>query len=79
RWPQAQQSFFNAYKLETSNPDYAFNLAVSLDHIGQQQSAIDYYNVALKLADNSITGFATGSFDRAIVISRLNALSSLAD
>ncbi len=79
RWPQAQQSFFNAYRLETSNPDYAFNLAVSLDHIGQQQSAIDYYNVALKLADNSITGFATGSFDRAIVISRLNALSSLAD
>jgi tetratricopeptide (TPR) repeat protein len=79
RWPEAQQSFFNAYRLETSNPDYAFNLAVSLDHIGQQQSAIDYYNVALKLADNSTAGFATVSFDRAVVISRLNALSSLAD
>ncbi len=79
RWPEAQQSFFNAYRLETSNPDYAFNLAVSLDHIGQQQSAIDYYNVALKLADNSTTGFATGSFDRAVVISRINTLSSLAD
>ena len=79
RWPEAQQSFFNAYRLETSNPDYAFNLAVSLDHIGQQQSAIDYYNVALKLADNSTAGFATVSFDRVVVISRINALSSLAD
>ena len=79
RWPEAQQSFFNAYRIETSNPDYAFNLAVSLDHIGQQQSAIDYYNVALKLADNSTVGFAAVSFDRVVVISRINALSSLAD
>ncbi len=79
RWPEAQQSFFNAYRLETSNPDYAFNLAVSLDHIGQLQSAIDYYNTALELANQSGGGPATISFDRAVVISRINALSSLAD
>ena len=79
RWPEAQQSFFNAYRIETSNPDYAFNLAVSLDHIGQLQSAIDYYNTALELANQSSGGSATISFDRAVVISRINALSSLVD
>ncbi|MCH8080310.1 MAG: tetratricopeptide repeat protein [Proteobacteria bacterium] len=79
RWPEAQQSFFNAYNIETSNPDYAFNLAVSLDHIGQQQSAIDYYNAALELANQSSGGAASISFDRAVIISRINALSSLAD
>ncbi|MCH8163234.1 MAG: hypothetical protein IIA99_03975 [Proteobacteria bacterium] len=79
RWPEAQQSFFNAYNIETSNPDYAFNLAVSLDHIGQQQSAIDYYNAALELANRSSGGAASISFDRAVIISRINALSSPAD
>ncbi|MFT5426048.1 MAG: tetratricopeptide (TPR) repeat protein [Gammaproteobacteria bacterium] len=75
RWPEAQQSFFNAYRIAPSNPDYAFNLAVSLDHIGQQKSAIDYYNIALELADNSSVSFATYSFDRAVVISRIKELS----
>jgi len=79
RWPEAQQSFFNAYNIETSNPDYAYNLAVSLDHIGQQQSAIDYYNAALGLANQSSGGSASISFDRAVIISRINALSSLVD
>ncbi len=79
RWPEAQQSFFNAYRLETSNPNYAFNLAVSLDHISQQQSAIDYYNAALELANQSSGGSASISFDRAVIISRINALSRLAD
>lgn len=82
-WPEAQQSFFNAYSIEPSNPDYAFNLAVSLDNIGQQKSAIDYYNVALELADNSTESFATNSFDKTVVISRIKelsrALSGLAD
>jgi len=74
RWPEAQQSFFNAYNIETSNPDYAFNLAVSLDHIGQQQSA-----AALELANRSSSGAASISFDRAVIISRINALSSPTD
>ena len=79
RWPEAQQSFFDAHRIESSNADYAFNLAVSLEHIGQQQSAIDYYNVALDLADNFAVNFATSSFDSAVAISRINALSNQAD
>lgn len=78
RWPEAQQSFFDAHRIESSNADYAFNLAVSLEHVGQQQSAIDYYNVALKLADNSAVSFTTSSFDRAAVISRIIALTDRA-
>ncbi len=74
RWPEAQQSFFDAHRIESSNADYAFNLAVSLEHIGQQQSAIDYYNVALDLADNSAV-----NFDSSVAISRINALSHQAD
>ncbi len=74
RWSEAQQSFFDAYKIESSNADYAFNLAVSLEHIGQQQSAIDYYNVALELADNSAV-----NFDSSVVIARINALSNQAN
>lgn len=74
RWPEAQQSFFDAHRIESSNADYAFNLAVSLEHIGQQQSAIDYYNVALDLADNSAV-----NFDSSVAISRINALSHQTD
>ncbi len=79
RWSEAQQSFFYAYKIESSNAGYAFNLAVSLEHIGQQQLAVDYYNVALELAATSVASSSTSNFDRAVVISRLNVLSSQAN
>ena len=79
RWSEAQQSFFDAYRIEDPNPDYAFNLAVSLDHIGQQQSAIDYYRAALELADQSANGSVITGFDNAVVISRIDALSRSMD
>ena len=79
RWPEAQQSIFDAHRIESSNADYAFNLAVSLEHVGQPQSAVDYYNVALELADNSAVSFAASGFDRATVISRINTLSNQVD
>jgi len=78
RWPEAQVSFFDAHRIESSNADYAFNLAVSLEHIGQRQSAINYYNVALDLVDNPAASFATSGFDRAVAISRINALTGQA-
>ncbi|MBM2830891.1 MAG: hypothetical protein HW411_1681, partial [Gammaproteobacteria bacterium] len=72
RWADAQQAFFDAYQLESDNPDYAYNLAVSLDHIGQASTALNYYNTALELADKSQVSFNTAS-----VIARIDALSSL--
>ena len=37
-WSQAQQSYFQAHHLEPDNPDYAYNLAVGLDHMRQASS-----------------------------------------
>ncbi len=66
RWSEAQQSFFDAYRLNSSSPDYALNLAVSLDHIGQYQTALDYYNVALELASNTPPGFEPDAIEKRI-------------
>ena len=50
RWNDAQQAFFQAYRLDPGNPDYAFNLAVSLDQLKQGKLAREYYSRALSLA-----------------------------
>ncbi|OGR03278.1 MAG: hypothetical protein A2520_04215 [Deltaproteobacteria bacterium RIFOXYD12_FULL_53_23] len=47
RWAEAQQSYFRAYSNAPNNADYAFNLAISLDHLGQSKLALDYYQRAL--------------------------------
>jgi len=57
RWSEAQQAFFDAYRLDTTNPDYALNLAISLDRMGQVSTALDYYNTALQLSSNTPAGF----------------------
>jgi tetratricopeptide (TPR) repeat protein len=71
RWSEAQQAFFDAYRNDSSNPDYALNLAASLDRLGQSQPALDYYSVALKLAENQAVGF-----DAARVRARIETLSA---
>lgn len=57
RWPDAERSFFEAYRLEKTRPDYAYNLAVSLDHLGQSSPALHYYETALTLAATTAAGF----------------------
>ena len=37
----AQQAYFQAYQLQPDNPDYAYNLAVGLEHLGQPKLALD--------------------------------------
>jgi tetratricopeptide (TPR) repeat protein len=59
RWTEAQQAYFDAYRLDASNADYIFNLAVSLDQLNQRSLAMDYYKKAL--AQAAKTG---GQFDR---------------
>ena len=60
RWAEAQQSYFNAYKLESNNAELAFNLAVSLDRLGQKSLAVQYYRRALEL-NSTTTGSGHGS------------------
>lgn len=50
RWAEAQQSYFQAHHLEPGNPDYAYNLAVGLEHVGQTKLAAGYYRRAVELA-----------------------------
>jgi tetratricopeptide (TPR) repeat protein len=69
RWADAQQAFFNAVRLDNRNADYAFNLAVSLDQLGQHKQAVSYYQAALQLAGNG-----SGSFDLAALNQRLHKL-----
>ena len=50
RWSEAQQEYFKAFASEPDNADFAYNLAVSLDHLRQPKLALDYYQRALALA-----------------------------
>jgi len=49
RWAEAQQAFFHAYQKAPHNPDYLYNLAISLDHLNQGKLALEYYQRALSL------------------------------
>jgi Flp pilus assembly protein TadD len=50
QWAAAQQAYFQAHHLESANPDYAYNLAVALEHVGQSKLALEFYQRALQLA-----------------------------
>jgi Tfp pilus assembly protein PilF len=52
RWAEAQQAYFQAHHLEPSNPDYAYNLAVGLEHVGQPKLASGFYRQAVDLAQS---------------------------
>ena len=58
-WPEAQQAFFNAWKVDSTNPDYAYNLAVSLDQLGKHREAKAYYEDSLKLATGKNISFSS--------------------
>ena len=73
RWPDAQQAFFQAHHLQPDNPDYAYNLAVALEHIGQSRSALDFYRRAVLLA--GAKGHA--NFSTAAAQERVNKLEKV--
>jgi tetratricopeptide (TPR) repeat protein len=57
RWAEAQQEYFKAYTAEPDNADFAYNLAVSLDHMRQPRQALDYYRRAITLAEKRGASF----------------------
>jgi tetratricopeptide (TPR) repeat protein len=70
RWPEAQAQYFKAFAAEPNNPDFAYNLAISLDHLRQPKQALEYYTRAVALAR------ARGaSFDLASAEARIAQLS----
>jgi len=50
QWAAAQQAYFQAHHLEPANPDYAYNLAVGLEHVSQPKLALGFYQRAMQLA-----------------------------
>ena len=58
RWAEAQLAYAKADAADTGNPDYAFNLAVSLEHLRQPAAALEHYRRALELASTHTAHFA---------------------
>ena len=50
RWGEAHQQYLKAFAAEPDNADFAYNVAVSLDHLHRAREALDYYQRALTLA-----------------------------
>ena len=71
RWAEAQQAYFKAMAADPDNPDFVFNLAVSLDHLRQSKLAADYYRRAVALAEKH-----GASFDLAAARSRAAQLGN---
>jgi len=57
RWGEAQAAYFKAFAAEPENADFAYNLAVSLDHLRQPRLALEYYQRSLALAANRPAAF----------------------
>ena len=71
RWQEAQGYYFKALENNPGDPNYAYNLAVSLEHIAQPVAAVAYYRRAL---DNFDNGLAT--FSREVVSQRMETLAT---
>jgi tetratricopeptide (TPR) repeat protein len=70
RWAEAQQAYFNAYSLQPDAAQYAYNLGISLDHLGQRKPAAQYYERALQLDGSA------NAIDHAQIQQRLNELKA---
>ena len=57
RWEEAQEAYFKAFAASPENADFAYNLAVSLDHLRQGRLALEYYRRALALAERRGASF----------------------
>jgi Tfp pilus assembly protein PilF len=67
RWNDAQAAYFEALRGAPRNADYAYNLAVSLDQLGERSAALTYYQKAL-------TSGGMHRFDRATAETRVQQL-----
>lgn len=64
RWTEAQAAYFEAHRLQPGSADTLYNLAVSLDHLGQARLAADYYTRALEAARGQSSQFDAGRASR---------------
>jgi len=72
RWDDAQVEYFAAAALAPQAPDYAFNVAVALERIGQPRAALPWYNRSLELVDRG----RAARFETAAVRARVQSLQA---
>jgi len=68
RWGEAQAEFFEAFRLDPASADIAFNLAVSLDHLGSRKPAAEFYRRALAQARAGARQFDPGEAERRLAV-----------
>jgi tetratricopeptide (TPR) repeat protein len=73
QWIPAQQSYFQAFRYDPTNAQYAFNLAVSLDQLGKSALALEHYQRALELLSRR----DAASLDRAGIETRIAQLRAV--
>jgi len=71
-WPRAQAAYFEAYQMQSDNADYAYDLAVGLEHLNQPKLALAYYRKALELSLQQ----SHANFDQKRVIERIGQLAA---
>ena len=71
RFGEAERAFSRASAIEPDQPDYAYNLALSLDRLGRARDAARQYVVALNLANQK-----NAVFSRDLARSRLKILTA---
>ena len=69
RWTEAQAAYFEAHRLQPGSADTTYNLAVSLDQLGETRLAREYYARALDASRSQ-----AAQFDAAAVKRRLAEL-----
>ena len=68
RWHEAQAEYFEARRLEPDNADIAYNLAVSLDHLGQARLAAEQYRLALEASRSQPAQFDTREVEQRLAL-----------
>ena len=69
RWREAREAYSQTIAGNSARPDDIYNLAVSLDNLGRQQEALQYYLRAIDAEGDY-------SFNRVEVLSRLSTLQA---
>jgi len=67
RWAEAERAYRQALHGDSSNPDIAFNLAVSLDRLQHSEAARLHYERALALAAGRPHAFDAGAASRRVL------------
>jgi Flp pilus assembly protein TadD len=71
RFGEAERAFDRAFSMDPEQPDYAYNLAITLDRLGRLREASRLYVAALNLANQT-----SSVFSRDIARNRLRVLTN---